>query len=241
MTLADDALGRASEGFEGGLAGLGLSDLLQLNAQNRFSGCFRIEYEGALGVIFFRDGEIVHAERGELVGEEAFREILAWPRGRFGVEPNVVAARRTIQKSCEHLLLDALRVVDELRSGLAPPAPAQAAAPTSTGGAAAAVEAARHVPGVAEAVLVTRDGKRASEGGYEAEVVAGQAAYVAMMAAELGALFQAGELRSAAIQGERRHLLLLAGKAQSLAVFVRADHELGSVEAGIRAALVKSR
>ena len=109
MTLADD-LGRGAVGFEGGVAGLGLSDLLQLNAQNRFSGCFRIEHERELGMIFFRDGEIVHAERGELVGEDAFREILAWPRGRFSAEPNVVAARRTIQKSCEHLLLDALRV-----------------------------------------------------------------------------------------------------------------------------------
>ncbi|GEJ57264.1 DUF4388 domain-containing protein [Anaeromyxobacter diazotrophicus] len=238
MTLADDAVGRAADGFEGGVAGLGLSDLLQLNAQNRFSGCFRIEHEGALGVIFFRDGEIVHAERGELVGEEAFREILAWPRGRFSVEPNVVAARRTLHKSCEHLLIDALRVVDERRSGRAP---AAAPPPAAAGGASAAVEAARRVPGVAEAVLVTRDGKRASEGGYEAEVVAGQACYVAMMAAELGALFQAGELRSVAVQGARRHLLLLAGKAQSLAVVVRADHELGSVEAGVRAALVKGR
>jgi predicted regulator of Ras-like GTPase activity (Roadblock/LC7/MglB family) len=241
MTLADDALRRGSEGFEGGVAGLGLSDLLQLNAQNRFSGCFRIEHDGAFGVIFFRDGEIIHAERGDQVGEEAFREILAWPRGRFSVEPNVVAARRTIQKSCEHLLLDALRVVDERRSALAPKAPVHAASAASAGGATAAVEAARQVPGVVEAVLVTRDGKRASEGGYEAEVAAGQAAYVAMMAAELGAPFQAGELRSAAIQGQRRHLLVLAGKAQSLAVFVRADHELGSVEAGIRAALVKGR
>src|SRR5689334_9857221 len=74
MTLADDALGRGATGFEGGVAGLGLSDLLQLNAQNRFSGCFRIEHEQSLGVIFFRDGEIVHAERGDLVGEPAFRE-----------------------------------------------------------------------------------------------------------------------------------------------------------------------
>ena len=85
MTLADDALSRSSDGFEVGVAGLGLADLLQLNAQRRFSGRFRIACEDRLGVIFFRDGEIVHAERGELVGEEAFREVLAWPRGRRGV------------------------------------------------------------------------------------------------------------------------------------------------------------
>jgi predicted regulator of Ras-like GTPase activity (Roadblock/LC7/MglB family) len=237
MTLADDALSRSAEGFEGGVAGLGLSDLLQLNAQNHFSGCFRIEHEHKLGVIFFRDGEIVHAERGELVGEEAFREILAWPRGRFTAEPNVVAAHRTIQKSCEHLLIDALRVLDERRGGRIEPAPVSAA-PAPAG---SPLEAVRRVPGVAQAVLISNDGKRLGEGGYEAEVLAGQGAFLAMMANELGSALQAGALRAASVEGEKRHLLLLTAKAQSLAVFVRADQELGAVEAGIRAALTKGR
>jgi len=233
MTLADD-LSRDAQGFEGGVAGLGLSDLLQLNAQNRFSGCFRIEYEQQLGVIFFRDGEIVHAERGELVGEEAFREIVVWPRGRFSAEPNVVAARRTIQKSCEHLLLDALRVVDERRGGR--PAPGSGSAvPASP------LEVVRRVPGVAQAVLISHDGKRLGEGGYEADVLAGQAAFLSLLANELGAALQAGALRVAGVEGEKRHLLLLTAKAQSLAVFVRAEQELGGVDAAIRVALSKGR
>jgi len=236
MTLADD-LSRRAEGFEGGVAGLGLSDLLQLNVQNRFSGCFRIEHEQELGVIFFRDGEIVHAEKGELVGEHAFREILAWPRGRFSAEPNVVAARRTIQKSCEHLLLEALRVVDERHGGRAEPPPI----PAAPAAGASSIDSVRRVPGVAHAVLISQDGKRLGEGGYEADVLAGQAAFLSMMANELGAVLQAGALRAAGIEGEKRHLLLLTAKAQSLAVFVRADHEVGAVEAGIRAALSKGR
>jgi len=234
MTLADD-LSRASQGFEGGVAGLGLSDLLQINAQNRFSGCFRIEYEQQLGVIFFRDGEIVHAERGELVGEEAFREILVWPRGRFSAEPNVVAARRTIQKSCEHLLLDAVRVVDERRGGRAEPKPGSAPP------AASPIELVRRVPGVAQAVLISNDGKRLGDGGYEAEVLAGQASFLSVLANELGAALQLGALRVAGVEGEKRHLLLLTAKSQSLAVFVRAEQELGSVDASIRVALSKGR
>jgi predicted regulator of Ras-like GTPase activity (Roadblock/LC7/MglB family) len=236
MTLADD-LSRGAQGFEGGVAGLGLSDLVQINAQNRFSGCFRIEYEQQLGVIFFRDGEIVHAERGELVGEEAFREILVWPRGRFSAEPNVVAARRTIQKSCEHLLLEAVRVVDERRGGRAEPRPGSAApAP-----AASSIELVRRVPGVAQAVLISHDGKRLGEGGYEADVLAGQAAFLSMLANDLGAALQVGALRVAGVEGEKRHLLLLTATAQSLAVFVRAEQELGAVDAAIRVALSKGR
>ena len=221
MTLADDALSRSSDGFEVGVAGLGLADLLQLNAQRRFSGRFRIACEDRLGVIFFRDGEIVHAERGELVGEEAFREVLAWPRGRFSAEPNVVSARRSITKSCEQLVRDALRH-----------APGPAASP---------LEVVRRLPGVARVALISHEGKRLEAGGYEADVLAGQAAYLAVLANELGAALQIGDLRVVAVEGEKRHLLLLTAKAQSLAVFVRAEEELGAVDAAIRVALTRGR
>ena len=97
------------------------------------------------------------------------------------------------------------------------------------------------MPGVAQAVLISPEGKRLGEGGYEADVLAGQAAFLAVMANELGAALQAGALRAAGVEGEKRHLLLLAAKAQSLAVSVRADQELGAVEAGIRATLTKGR
>ena len=233
MTLADDAPSRSSEGFEGGAGSLGLADLLQLNAQERFSGCFRIEYEQQLGVIFFRDGEIVHAERGELFGEEAFREVLGWPRGRFSAEPNVVAARRTITKSCEQLLLDALRHA----AARPQPGPDTAARPP----AASPLEVVRRMPGVAQVALISNEGKRLGAGGYEADVLAGQAAYLAALANELGAALQIGALRVAAVEGEKRHLLLLTAKAQSLAVFVRAEEELGAVDAAIRVALAKGR
>ncbi len=180
MARPDDGPGRAMEGFEGEVAGLGLSDLLQLNARNRFSGCFRIRHDDGLGLIFFRDGEIVHAELGPKIGEEAFWDILEWQTGRFAVEPNVVTARRSIQKGVEHLLLDAHRVLDERRvAGRSRPAPAPpavaappAAAPAA-GGAMAAVEAVRKVPGVANAVVLTREGRRVSADGYEAEVLTG--------------------------------------------------------------------
>lgn len=241
MARADDAPGRSMEGFEGEVAGLGLSDLLQLNARNRFSGCFRIRHDDGLGLIFFRDGEIVHAELGAKIGEEAIWDILEWQTGRFAVEPNVVTARRSIQKGVEHLLLDAHRVLDERRaSGRSRPPPAAAppappAAPAA--GAGAAVEAVRKVPGVANAVVLTREGRRVSADGYEAEVLTGQAVYLAMMGAEFGSIFQAGELRFASVQGTQAHLLLFATKSHYLGVQARPDHEIGVVDAGIRAAL----
>ena len=77
MTPLQDRPGSPATGFEGGISGLGLADLLQLKAQHRFSGCFRIQYQSEQGRIFFREGEIVHAEQGALSGEAAFCEMLS--------------------------------------------------------------------------------------------------------------------------------------------------------------------
>jgi hypothetical protein len=241
MARTNESARQGAGGFDGGIAGFGLSDLLQLNAQNRFSGCFRVQHGESAGLIFYRDGEIVHAEQGSRVGEDALCEMLDWPGGQFSAEPNVVTARRTIQKSCEHLLLDAIRVLDERRASrgqAAAPASAPAAKPAAPGG---AVDAVRQVPGVATAVLMTRDGHRLGDDGYDEEVLAGQSVYLSAFALELGALFEAGDIRSAAVQGSGQHLLLLAAKAHYLGVFVQPEFEVGAVDAAIRSALAKRR
>lgn len=238
MAAADDPR-RKTPGFEGGVAGLGLSDLVQLNAANRFSGCFRVRYEDRVGLIFFRDGEVVHAEQGGKAGEEAFCDILEWPRGTFDTDPNVVTARRTIQKKCEHLLLDAHRVIDERRArGQADPAPAPEASPaprTST------VDVVRDLPDVSGAVVLTRDGQRLGEGGYEDDALAGKVAYLAMVGAEFGKLFQAGDLRSATVHASQLHLLLYSTRNHYLGVSAAPESDPESVGAAIRNALTKGR
>jgi len=225
----------AADGFEGEVAGLGLSDLLQLNAQSRFSGCFRIRNQESLGVIFFSDGDVVHAEMDGRVGEEAFRAILLFPAGRFRVEPNVVTARRTIQKSCEHLLLDAHRHFDEGRArAAAPPAAPRARAPNP-------LQAVRAAPGVIEAVVLTKDGKRTGDDGYAGEVLAGQSTFLAMVGAEICTLLQAGDLRFASVEGRHQHLVLFATRTHYLGVFARPEQEVGAVDAAVRSALSVGR
>jgi predicted regulator of Ras-like GTPase activity (Roadblock/LC7/MglB family) len=239
MTSPSDASSRASRGFEGEVAGLGLTDIIQINARNGFSGSIRVQNGDARGVIFFREGDIVHAEQGHLTGEEAFYEIVAWQGGRFSVETNVVTALRTLQKRCEHLLLDAHRVLDERRArGLVPqPAPSAPRKP----GVGSSVDLARGVPGVANAVLITRAGARIGSEGYESEVLGGQTLFLGLFGAELGAAFDAGELRSASVEGSKRHLLLYNSKTLSLGVFATPDADVGSVDAAVRAALSKGK
>lgn len=240
MAVVDDSRGKPS-GFEGGVAGLGLSDLVQLNAANRFSGCFRVRHEEKVGLIFFRDGEVVHAEQGDRVGEDAFCDILEWPRGTFDADPNVVTARRTIQKKCEHLLLDAHRVIDERRAagiapGGAPPPPARDAGRKPT-----TVDVVRALRDVTGAVVLDREGRRLGQGGYEEDALAGKVAYLALVGAEFGDLFQAGELRSATVQASLHHLLLYTTREHTLGASAAPESDPAAVDATIRGALTKGR
>lgn len=238
MTSSSDAPSRSSSGFEGEVAGLGLTDIIQINAGNGFSGLIRVHNGDQSGAIFFREGDIVHAELGEATGEEAFRGIIAWQGGRFAVQTNVVTALRTIHKKCEHLLLEAHRLQDERRAGAArasPPPPAQPAQPASI------VEIARTVPSVTNAVLLTRSGARVGGGGYETEVLGGQTLFLGLLANEIGSALAAGELRSATVEGSRRHLLAFTSKTHVLGVDARADTDVGAVDAALRAALARAK
>jgi hypothetical protein len=243
MAAADDTRTKPT-GFEGGVAGLGLADLIQLNAASRFSGCYRVRHDDHIGLIFFRDGDVVHAEQGGKVGEDAFCDILAWPRGTFDAEPNLVPARRTIQKKCDHLLLDSYRAIDERRSREGSPAPSSPAPAPAPAAKTSLVDVVRAMPEVSGALILTREGERLGASGHEDQTLAGQAAYLALFGAEFGTLFQVGELRSAAVHASRRHLLLyfnFTTRSHYLGVSTKPESDPEAVDAAIRSAITKGR
>jgi predicted regulator of Ras-like GTPase activity (Roadblock/LC7/MglB family) len=242
---AEDTWKRAGAGFEGDITGLGLSDIIQLDAVNRFSGCIDVQYEDLQGLIFLREGEVIHAEQGGRTGEAAFYEIVSWPGGRFSHKENVATTRRSIQRSCQFLLLEAHRLLDEGRAARgvnpAPPAPATAAPaarPTSPG---AVLQALREIPGVVQAVIQGKDGARIGDEGYESEIAAGQAQYVAMVGRQLGEKLQAGAMHSVVVQGATRHVLLLVAKHHLVTVLVDAAAQVGAVEGAVRKTLARGR
>lgn len=230
MAQPSEARRQVHQGFEGEVAGLGLPDVIQVVAFGHFSGCIEVWSEDGSGLIFLREGEIVHAEQGEAVGEEAFRDILQWPGGRFSLQPNVSSTRSTIRKGCQHLLLDAHVAIDRDRGKRGRKAPARQAPARSP---APAMDRLRRIPGVAGVVLQRRDGAALGNDG-EAEALAGQALYLAMVGARLGAALGAGDIHSAAVQGQSRHLLLFASQGHLLGVQVKGGAEIGPLEAEVR-------
>ena len=94
MGPRNESQNKAFAGFEGSVAGLGLTDVIELSANNHFSGCVSVRHGPSSGLIFFRDGEVIHAEQDGIRGEQAFYEIMRWPGGKFSLEPNVGAPDR---------------------------------------------------------------------------------------------------------------------------------------------------
>jgi len=241
MAVSDTASGGGPAGFGGEITGFSLADVLQLNIQNRFSGCIAVDSEEGSGRIFLRDSEIVHAEANGRVGEEAFCEILAWPEGRFTLQSNLAAARTTIQKGWRHLMLDAYRLIDERRAGKRPPPPPVKVDRPQTGTTRNVLGELKRIPGVVEAVVERTDGIRAEYESYQAEMLSGQAQYLAMVATQLGAAFGAGELTAVTLQASQGHLLVLRGKSRVLSALVAGEQDAGAVEAEIRKLLGMGR
>lgn len=240
---AETQLQRAA-GFEGEVTGVGLSDIIQLNVANRFSGCIDVEHGDLRGLIFLKDGEIVHAEQGAITGEAAFYEILSWPGGQFSRTANLATTRCTIRRSCQFLILEAHRLMDEARDGRRglprrPPPPVPDGRPPAPG--VGLLQALRSIPGVIYAVVQGRDGGRFGDDSYEAEVLAGQALYLAMVSRQLGDRLRAGEVHAAVVHGTARQLLLLAARDHLIALLVEAGAQVGAVETVVRRTLTQGR
>lgn len=222
------------------IVGVGLADVVQIQHQNRFSGCIAVESAQGRGHLFLREGEIIHAEMGGRSGEEVFQDLLDWQGSRFVLQPNVATTRTSIQKTSAHLLLDAHRVLDERRAGRREPPPIPRDAPGAPARppvrAAEILERVRRVPGVTHAALHSKDGT-STEDSYQAETLAGQALYLAMVGNQAGTVFKTGPLLSAVVHGSRQHFLLLSAKSHFLSVLIAADTPPGAVEAEVRRVL----
>ena len=119
------------EGFRGVLRRVGLQDVLQMECLARSSSVLEISTEDAHGSVFVHDGQIIHAQVADLVGEEAFNRLLSLSGGEFNFKPFTEPPARSISGSWEFLLMEAARKRDEARDPLLDE-PARDSAPSPT-------------------------------------------------------------------------------------------------------------
>ncbi|MEZ4630730.1 MAG: DUF4388 domain-containing protein [Deinococcales bacterium] len=98
----------------GTLGHLSLSDLLQLLASAQRSGTLQIHHPLAEGLIYFSEGNLIHARFREFSGEEAVMALFRDERGQFEFVAGEVDVESSIQKSLDLLLMRAL--LDSQRS-----------------------------------------------------------------------------------------------------------------------------
>jgi hypothetical protein len=101
--------------LQGSLKHLQLADVIQLISVSGKTGMFHLKRDEHTGLIYLKDGNIVHAELDEIKGEEAVYELAIWNDGEFNFEPDVEPETRTISKSNTNLLMEAARRLDEWR------------------------------------------------------------------------------------------------------------------------------
>lgn len=109
-------MGEEGRGFKGSIAGIELSDIIQLICTST-SGHLKIKVKSGAneGAICISGGQVVHAQTLRREGEGAFYEILSWPYGEFLVtetEPEIIG-KITIHKPWQQLILESARLKDE--------------------------------------------------------------------------------------------------------------------------------
>jgi DNA-binding response OmpR family regulator/predicted regulator of Ras-like GTPase activity (Roadblock/LC7/MglB family) len=100
----------------GNLRTLSLPSIVQINCEERHKAHLQLKRRGQEGSIYFAEGDVVHAELGSRVGEEAVYELLNWEEGSFELEEGVPTPERTINVGWSGLLLEGMRRIDERKA-----------------------------------------------------------------------------------------------------------------------------
>jgi predicted regulator of Ras-like GTPase activity (Roadblock/LC7/MglB family) len=227
------------DGFVGAVSGMSLADILQVKGNNRDSGCLAIEHLGKSGVIFLREGEVVHAEQDSLSGEEAFYAILGWTGGAFRTEPKVATTSRTINQSMGFLLLEAFRRMDESKKISQPTRQAMANSGKEGEGVSDINVKLKAIPDVEQALIITKEGVVVDDSSYEAEFLGAHALFLALFAGQLGSHFGVGEIKSLTVHGNEHHLFLFDSKRHHLCVTAKGSGNVNALDGEIRRTLAQ--
>lgn len=101
--------------FQGSLKELPLPDIIQLVSVSGKTGKFTLSRETERGFIYLKNGQMVHAQVSDQIGEEAIYTLAIWNQGEFQFSPGEEPDRQTITKSNTNLLMEAARRLDEWR------------------------------------------------------------------------------------------------------------------------------
>lgn len=228
-------------GFQGAVAGLSLTDVIQLKGHNKYTGCITVSYAGSEGIIYFVDGEIIHAVQGNETGEEAIYQIIKWPGGNFNIHPEMTSNVCTIHYRTDFLLLEALRRLDEERVGGVDPGGGKSSSVPPRRTMSKIAARLQEINGITYAVLLDKEGTPLQDTSIEATALASKGFFLATTGNQLGELMGLGDIKAAAVQTHNFHLLMYDSKQHYLSIAVKPELNLDSVENEIKSALMPGK
>jgi HD-GYP domain-containing protein (c-di-GMP phosphodiesterase class II) len=108
-----DPAARRESGITGQLEAFAPVDIVQMMSVGLKTAKVILRSGESEGSLWFRDGNVVHAEFGPQKGEQAFYNMLAWESGTFHVKHGIETSESTIKQDAMFLLMDGMRQVDE--------------------------------------------------------------------------------------------------------------------------------
>ncbi|HXT65113.1 MAG TPA: DUF4388 domain-containing protein [Pyrinomonadaceae bacterium] len=100
--------------FSGDLSVISIFDAIQAIENSRQTGALLLQNSTQTGKVLFNEGQIIGAECGRLVAQDAFRQLVEITGGTFDFEKSVNPFPVTIEAASNtNLILDSLRQVDE--------------------------------------------------------------------------------------------------------------------------------
>ncbi|HHB75176.1 MAG TPA: DUF4388 domain-containing protein [Desulfobulbus sp.] len=108
-------MGQSNDNAGGRIGGVSLASFLQMLEQERKTCILVVESEDRSGRLYFNEGDLVDAECGEEVGQEAVYTLLTWQGPSFRVTEGEDRLQR-ITLPLAHILLQAATRQDELQA-----------------------------------------------------------------------------------------------------------------------------
>jgi CheY-like chemotaxis protein len=104
----------ASDGqVRGSLSQMNVIDLVQSLEMGRKSCALTFTNEKEKCEMYFVEGQVTHAEYGDLTGDKAVFKVLRWTSGNFQMDFEGKTTKQTTQLNTQGLLMEGLRLLDE--------------------------------------------------------------------------------------------------------------------------------
>jgi len=104
----------ASDGvLRGSLLQMNVIDLVQSLEMGRKSCALTLTNKDDTCELYFREGQVTHAQYGSLTGDQAVFKVLRWTEGNFQVNFDGKTSKQTTTLNTQGLLMEGLRLLDE--------------------------------------------------------------------------------------------------------------------------------